>query len=75
MNNNENFVAIERRGPGDYQLLELRVGENYEVQSSPFPSHDEIWDCLEGCYGNDYKHVTPQEITNELAARQQQKPA
>jgi hypothetical protein len=59
------LVAIERHGPGNYQVLELPVREKYEI----WPSR-QLGTYMDGHWDeDDYKHVYPQAIVDDLAAR------
>lgn len=69
-NGNENLVTIQRNGPSNYQVFELPVHEKHEIwESRPLGSQSEALDYIEGHWDSDYKHVSPQDITDEIAAR------
>jgi hypothetical protein len=69
---NENLVATLRHGPSNYQVLELPVRERHEIwQSQSLSSQSEALDYIEGHWDSDYKHVSPQDVVDELAARKQ----
>jgi len=67
---NENLAAIKRQGPGNYQLFELSVGDRWEIhESGNWESQSDALDAIEAHWGNDWKHVSPETIVSELAAR------
>jgi hypothetical protein len=66
----ETLVAINRHGPGDYQVIELPRRSTETTQSHQLGSHGEALDLIdENWTEGNYQYVSPQDITDEINAR------
>lgn len=66
----ETLVAIDRKGPGNYEVVELPRRHSETNHSRQLGSHGECLDLVEELWteGN-YQYVSPQDIADELSAR------
>lgn len=66
----ETLVAIDRKGPGDYEVIELPRGQYETTKSRQLESHGAALDHIDLLWteGN-YQHVSHQDIADELSAR------